>query len=111
MPDAVDEPGRTEEMENLLPPQQEPQQGVEPREVVHVGVGDERVAHLQELPRREGREIAEVEEQSPAVEEKVDVKPRIPERVVDQPGVEEGLHHCRLPPPPTAPPSSSALPW
>jgi hypothetical protein len=90
--EVIDETRRAEEVERAAPMQAQAQQAVEAGEVVHVGVRDERVAHLQELPRREGREVAEVEEQRPAIEEEVDVEPRIPERVVDQPGVEEGLH-------------------
>jgi hypothetical protein len=42
--------------------------------------------------RAERREVPEIEQQRPALEEEVDVEPRIPERVVDQPGMEEGLH-------------------
>ena len=95
--DLVDEPGWPEEVEDLVPSQEEPQQGVEPGEVVHVGVGDEGVAHLQDLPRGERGEVPEVEQQRPLLEEEVDVEPRIPERVVDQPGMEERLHGEKVP--------------
>jgi hypothetical protein len=92
VPHPVDEPRRPEEVDCLLPAEGHPQQGVEPREVVHVGVGDEGVGDLEELPRREGREVAQIEEQRPPLEEEVDVEPRIAKRVVDEPGVEERFH-------------------
>ena len=92
MLDAVEKAGRAEEVKALVPPEEDPQQGVEAGEVVHVGVRDEGVAHLQELARGERREVPEVEEKGAAVEMEVDVEPRVAERVVDQPGVEEGFH-------------------
>ena len=79
-------------MEDLVPAEEDAQQGVEPREVVHMRMRHERMAHPQELPRRERMQIAEIEEQSPAVEQEIDVQPRIAEGIVDQPGMEERLH-------------------
>jgi hypothetical protein len=40
-------------------------------------------------------EVAEIEEEGALLEQEVDVHPRVTERVVDQPGVEEGLHRAK----------------
>jgi hypothetical protein len=56
-----------------------------------VGVGDEGVPYLEELSRREGREVPQVEKQRPLLEQEIDIERRIAERLVDQPRMEQGL--------------------
>ncbi len=85
-------PGGPKRWRTFSRPRKYAQQGVEAGEVIHVGVGDEGVGHLQQLARRQRRKIAEIEEQGPALEKEIHVDPGIPERIVDQAWVEEGLH-------------------
>jgi hypothetical protein len=57
--------------------------------MVHVGMGDESVAHAQELARGKDANITEVEEQRPTSEPEIDEEPRIRKRIVDQAGLHE----------------------
>jgi hypothetical protein len=63
---------------------------VEPDEVVHVRVGDDRALDAEELPRGDVAELAEIHEDRPAFVEKVDQEPRIAAQLVEERGEEDG---------------------
>ena len=91
--DIAQEARRPEQGHVLLAAQQAPQQRVEADEVIHVGVRDERVGDLEQLARREGAEVPQVEDQRAAVELQGDEQAGVPERSVDQTRAEAGRHH------------------
>jgi hypothetical protein len=87
--DAFGEAGGTDQMQRRVPIETDAQQPIEAREMVHVGMGDESVAHAQELARGQDANISEVEEQRPTTEPEIDEEPRIRKRFVDQAGLHE----------------------
>jgi hypothetical protein len=68
--------------------QADPQQMIEPDEVIHVGVGDEDMIDLEDHAGRQGTDVTQIEEKGfPAVPH-IEVQGRVPEGVVDEPHVE-----------------------
>jgi hypothetical protein len=63
---------------------------VEPHEVVHVRVGDDRALDAEELPGGDVPELAEVHEDRPAFVEEVDQEPGIAAQLVEERGEEDG---------------------
>ena len=63
--------------------QTNPEQPIEIGEVVHVGMGDEQMAYAQQLARRQRAQITQVEQQSPVLEQKVEIQNGIFEWIVD----------------------------
>jgi hypothetical protein len=60
--------------------------------MVHVAVRDENIANAKEFPPGDIGAIAQVEQDRPFLEDKIDVKPSISERIVDQDRIEMGRH-------------------
>jgi hypothetical protein len=73
VPHLVDKTGRTIEMDFLLAAETDPYQLVEADEMVDVGMGDKHVAYPQKLAVREITEISQIEQESSARKEKIDV--------------------------------------
>ena len=67
-------------------------ESVEAAEMVQVRVRHQGVADAQQLARGQRRQVAEVEQQRPAAEAKVDEDAGIGERIVDQPRLDEPGH-------------------
>jgi hypothetical protein len=65
---------------------------VEADEVIHMPVADEYVSDAQEFPGRKHRNVAEIEQQSPALKNEIDVEAGIPEGSVDELRVEVSGH-------------------
>jgi hypothetical protein len=76
------------EPHDLVAPEHEAQQMIETSKVIHVPVRDKDVADAQELARWQDRDVAEVEQQRPALELEVYTDARVPERIVDEVGIE-----------------------
>src|SRR5262249_42236400 len=72
--------------------QAKPQQAIESREMIHMHVRNECMAHAQELARGQRRQIAQVEQQCPAREMKYDEQHSIRERIIDEPRLQEPRH-------------------
>src|SRR5207245_6336584 len=93
--DVGDQPRRAVKAERLAPPQRDAQQPVEPDEVVHVRVRDERVHGAQQPSRAQGRVVAQVEEERTLGPTDLDIQAGVAARAVDevvgQRGVEEAF--------------------
>jgi len=63
-----------------------------------VGVGYEDMIDLQELPRRQRMQIAEIKQKSVPPELEFHVNTRIPVRIIDQVSTEQGLPLFSVPP-------------
>src|SRR5215469_11803362 len=70
-------------MQRPVAMQTDTQEPIEAREVVHVGVRDERVADAKKLPRHQWEIVAEIEHQRAMAEPEIDVDAGIGERLVD----------------------------
>ena len=92
MPDGIDQPGWTEDANDLLPAKQHSEELVEADEVVHVPVGDEHVADTEELARRQRREVAEIEHQGAWLRIRGRRKGPVAERIVDKLRIEVPRH-------------------
>jgi len=92
VPDLLDEAGRSIERERARSSEAHAQEPVETEEVVHVGVRHENVAGAEQLARRECRDVSEVEEHGPPLEQHVHEQRRIAERSVDQSRLEDRAH-------------------
>ena len=92
MGDLVDEAGRTNEVKGGGPVQADPQQAIEARKMIHVGVGHENMGEAQELARGQRRQLAEIEQQGAAAEAEIDEQPRIRKRIIDQARLHEPSH-------------------
>src|SRR5690606_30276703 len=73
-------------------PQADAQEVIESREVIHVRVRDEHVAHAQELAGGKRHDVAGVEKERAAQELEIDVDARVAERRVDELRLEDGTH-------------------
>jgi len=89
---ALDEALGTDEVKRCRPPQREPKQAVKSREMIHMGVGHENVADPEDFAGRKPMDIAEVEQDCPTPEAKIDQEPRIGEDVIDEPRLDEPRH-------------------
>lgn len=87
---AIQEPRGAVQAKGPFPPQADPEQVVETDEVVHVGMGDEDVADLQDVPGDEIPEVTQVEEDSVAPVLAVQVDNGVLEGIVDEGGSEHG---------------------
>ena len=87
-----DEAGRPEQVHRGRAADAHAQQPVEADEMVHVGVGDERMRDAQELSCRQSREIAQVEQEGAALEQEVDVESGVAEGAVDEGRLEDRTH-------------------
>jgi len=76
----IEETGRTGEMKGSKAVQADPQQAVEAGEMIHVGVGNERMRDAAELACGQRRQVAEVEQQRATAKAKVDEHRRIRKR-------------------------------
>ena len=85
----VDEAGRTIEGNGLLPPDEEAEQPVEAKEMVEMRVRHEHLVELEDAARRQGGDIAEIEEDGAPFEQRFDEHRRIAEAAVDQHGMEK----------------------
>src|SRR5207249_11389439 len=92
--DVGDQPRRAVKAERLAPPQRDAQQPVEPDEVVHVRVRDERVHGAQQPSRAQGRVVAQVEEERALGPTDLDIQARVAERGVDEVGGKRGVHEA-----------------
>src|SRR5262249_14816354 len=90
--DALDETLGPEEVKRCRPAQQQPEQAVKSRKMVHVGVRDEPMADPEDLAGRERMNVPEIEQKRPATEAEVDEAPGIGENVIDQPRLDEQTH-------------------
>ena len=79
-------------MQRLAAAQKQPQQAVEADEMIHVGVADKDVADLQDVPRRQCRDLTQVEQKGSLLEQKGQEKAGVFKRRVDQPRVVGGAH-------------------
>jgi hypothetical protein len=80
-------------MHPLFAAQGNPEQPVEPHEMIHMGMGNENVAQAQDLPRGKLPDIPQVEHQGPFLEQAIHIKRGVPERVVDEFRMEQGSHY------------------
>ncbi|MGH1570655.1 hypothetical protein ACRAWG_08330 [Methylobacterium sp. P31] len=95
--DPGDEPFRPDEAQGLRAVQADPQQTVEPGEVVHVGVRHEDVAHPHQLPGGERGDVTEIEQQGPPRVSEVEIEAGIREGVVDEAALDEVAHARQRP--------------
>jgi len=98
--ETFEKPRRPEEVQVLVSAQTQPEQLVEPDEMVHVGVRHEDVVDLQELARRQAVQVPEIEQEGRAAVLALHVNPGVSERIVDECGA---VHRYTLPLPPGAP--------
>ena len=84
MLDAIGKTRGANEVKGQSAMQTNTQQPIKAREMIHMGVRHEHVAHAQQLPGRQRRELAEIEQQGPAAEAEIDEEPGIRERIVDE---------------------------
>jgi hypothetical protein len=56
--------------------------------VIDVRVADEHVADAEDLPRAQGVDLADVEQERPALVQETEIEDRVPEPPVDQPSLE-----------------------
>jgi hypothetical protein len=86
------EPPGAEKMQLPFPAQDQPQERIESDEVIHVGMGDEYMAELQQIPGRQGMDISQVEQTGAFTEEKGNKEAGVVKRTVHQPGMIGGAH-------------------
>jgi hypothetical protein len=70
---------------------------IEPREVIHMCMAHEYVADAQQYPRREGRDIAEIEQNGTALKFEVDTDTGVTPNAIEELCVKDRLHLCSLP--------------
>src|SRR5262249_43976027 len=92
----IEKAGRTDEMKGGGSVEAQPQQAIETREMMHVGVRNERMRDAQELACGQRRHVAEVEQQGAAAETEIDEQRRIRKRIVDEPRLHEPSHFLPL---------------
>ena len=69
--DTVGEPGRADQVQRRSSMQTNPEQPIEARKVVHVGMRYKSMSNAQELARREWRQITEIEQKSATAKSEV----------------------------------------
>jgi hypothetical protein len=92
----IEKAGRTDEVKGGGSVEAQPQQAIEARKMIHVGVRNERMRDAQEFARGQRRHVAEVEQQGAAAETEIDEQRRIRKRIIDEPRLHEPSHF--LPP-------------
>ena len=88
----VDQPRRPAERQLAIPRQRQPQQLIEPHEMVHVGVRDAHVREAQAVPRAQAVDAAEIEEERVALPAQCDVQCRVLKRPVHEHRPKARLH-------------------
>jgi hypothetical protein len=68
------------------------QQGVEPDQVVDMGMRDENIANFEHFPGCEVVQIAAIEEQGFAAMSQADIESGVAEGIVNESGIEDGSH-------------------
>ena len=82
-------------MENLVAAQEDTQQGIETRKVVHMGVCDKCVAHLKHFSGGKAVQVAQVEQEAAFFKKKRYEQGWIFKWAVDKPGMEGRPHRRR----------------
>jgi len=90
--DALDEARRPEQLERTGAAEADAQQPIEPDEMVHVGMRHEDVTRPQDLARWECGDVAQVEQESAALELHVHEQSGVGERPIDETGLENRTH-------------------
>ena len=80
----IEETGRTEQTEVLVPAKAQPEQMVKTDEMIHVGVGHKDVIDFQEFSRRQEMQIADIEKNRLPAVLAFNVDAGVSERIVDQ---------------------------
>ena len=88
----VDQPRRPAERQLAIPRQRQPQQLIEPHEMVHVGVRDAHVREPQAVAGAQAIDAAEIEEQRVTLPPQRDVERRVLERAVHEHWAEARFH-------------------
>ncbi|HET9245103.1 MAG TPA: hypothetical protein VFO15_04800, partial [Xanthobacteraceae bacterium] len=92
----IEKSGRADEVKGGGSVEAQPQQAIETREMIHVGVRNERMRDAQELARGQRRHVAEVEQQGAAAETEIDEQRGIRKGIVDEPRLHEPSHFLPL---------------
>jgi hypothetical protein len=92
VPDAVGEAGAAPQLQARHAAEAEREQVIEAREVIHVRMGDERMRHAQQHPRRQAVDLAEVEQQGVVLVAHVDHEAGLVAGRIDEVGIERGSH-------------------
>jgi hypothetical protein len=88
----VDEAFRTIEIDVLLSADQDPQQAIESDEMIDMRMRYEYVFEPQDLARRQGRNIAQVEQNRTLFEQRLNVQHRISESPIEQARMQQRTH-------------------
>src|SRR5579872_6707967 len=85
----------TVERDRFRAADQEAEQPIEAEEVVEMGMRDEDLVDLEDAPRGQRRDIAEVEEDCPPLEQGLDEDRGIAETAIDEHGMDQ-RPHCQM---------------
>jgi hypothetical protein len=89
---AAEEARRSVHTEVSVSAQKNPEQGVKSNKMVHVGMGHKNMTHLEEVSRRKGTQITEIEKKGPPFKKKGDKQPGVRKRIMDESGEECRSH-------------------
>ena len=93
MLDLLQKARRPEETQSLPSSEKNPQNPIEATEMIEVSMRDEDVTQAQNLASTELMQVAQVEEEGPLLEHKLDEEARIAKGIVNELRMEEAIHN------------------